>query len=100
MSKHSKHGRGKHAHKIKNRIRPMQPGVSTGIVQPVNGDISRATAPPVTAAPVHQMPAQKRQSSSAALPLHYEFISGDLKAIGILTTIVVAILVVLYIFMR
>jgi hypothetical protein len=100
MSKHSKHGRGKHSHKIKNRIRPTQPGVSAGAIQPVSSDISRATAPPIATAPAPPMPAQKRQATSAALPLHYEFISGDLKAIGILTGIVVAILIVLVVFLK
>jgi hypothetical protein len=99
MSKKSKHGRGKHPHKIK---RPMQPGTSASATQPVSGDISRASAP-VAAAPVQQAQVQvqrKQPLSAAALPLNYAFITGELKQIGILTGIVVVVLVVLYIFLR
>jgi hypothetical protein len=102
MSKKSKHGRGKHSHSRKrNKIHQMQPGA--GVMPPVAGDISRATsAPPVSVAPAPQAPAlvHKKSMASAALPLHYEFISGDLKRIGILTVIIIAILIVLFLFIK
>lgn len=79
----------------------MQPRVSTGVVQPVSSDISRAAAPPVAAAPLQQqMPAQKKQPLSAVVSLNYDFVISELKTIGIITGIVVVILIVLYIFMR
>ncbi|MHB8105768.1 MAG: hypothetical protein ACYDG5_09590, partial [Dehalococcoidales bacterium] len=102
MSKHSKHGRGKHVRKMQ-RMRQMQP--NTGVMQsgasvipPTSGDISRATAPAAapkapTAPVMPQTQAQRRTgAATTAVPLHYEFIVGDLKRIAILTVIVLAIL--------
>ena len=51
---------------------------------------------PVAAVPAVKAPAHKKASSSAALPLHYEFISGDLKRIGILTGVIVVLLIIAY----
>jgi hypothetical protein len=117
MSKHSKHGRGKHSHfKRAQRLHQMQmnstmqpnTGVmqsTTGAMQPSPGAMQTPSATPMTPRPAVTSPTlqasmQKRNASSAALPLHYEFISGDLKRIGILTVAILAILVVLYIFIK
>lgn len=112
MSKHSKHGRGKHFRKMQ-RMRQMQQGAnvmqqgpnviqsSAGVAPPVAGNIPSATVPaPAAVAPAPQAPIQKKPVSSAALPLHFEYIGGDLKRIGILTAIMVAILIVLYLFLK
>jgi hypothetical protein len=89
---------------------PMQPGTGvtqpgTMATQPPPANIPMTQPPPATApTPVvarpPQPPVQKKPLSTAALPLHYEFISGDLKRIGILTAVVIAILVVLYVFLK
>jgi hypothetical protein len=59
---------------------------------------------PMAAAPANVRPAaplqKKAALSSAALPLHFEFISGDLKRIGVLTGIIFVILIVLYLFLK
>jgi hypothetical protein len=119
MSKHSKHGRGKHSHfRRSQRHQQMQmnagmtqPGTvfsqpnadtiqpSTGMMQPTPSSTPMKTKP-VVAPQAQQMPMQKRQTSSGALPLHYEFIAGDLRTIGILTAIVIVVLVVLSIFLK
>jgi len=90
----SKHGRGKHFHhKKKNKFRQAQAG--TDLVQEATGDIMKAGAP-LTTTPAVKVPEQKKTLASAAVPLHYEFITGDLKRIGILTGIVVVLLIVAY----
>jgi hypothetical protein len=89
----SKHGRGKHYRKA-NVVRPPTTATTDMTQQPA-ANMSMATPPTVpTAAP--KMPAQKRGTATAALPLHYEFIPGDLKRIGILSVIIIAILIVLF----
>ncbi len=94
MPAKSKHGRGKHSHnKKKNKFRQVQAG--TGLTQEASGDILKAGAPSSTA-PMVKAPVQKKAPSSAALPLHYEFIAGDLKRIGILTGIIIVLLIVAY----
>ena len=94
MPAKSKHGRGKHYHhKNKSKLRQVQAG--TGLTQEASGEILKAGAPSSTA-PMVKAPVQKKAPSSAALPLHYEFIAGDLKRIGILTSIIVALLIVAY----
>ena len=94
MPAKSKHGRGKHYHhKKKSNFRSVEAG--TGLTQETSGDISKASAPSSTA-PVAKAPVQKKALTSAALPLHYEFIAGDLKRIGILTGIIVVLLIVAY----
>jgi hypothetical protein len=126
MSKHSKHGRGKHSHFKRSQRRHqmqmnarmmqqdtgyMQPDSSTmqstmGAVQPSGGTMQPATGTtPMTSKPIispsrPQISGQKRPTTSAALPMHYEFITGDLKRIGILTVIILAILVALYFVLR
>ncbi len=106
MSKHSKHHKGKF--KRMQKMRQMQQSSSmmqqptASVMQPVAGDISRVTAP-VNAAPApqaSQVPIQKKPMTAAALPLHYEFIGSDLRRIGILTAIIIAILVVLFLFLK
>ena len=71
----------------------MQAG--TGLPQEATGSISRAEAPPGIA-PIVKTSVQKKIVSSAALPLHYEFIGSDLKRIGILTGIIIILLIVAY----
>ncbi len=94
MPAKSKHGRGKHSHhKKKDKFRQVQAG--TDLTQQTSDNIS-ATAATLNAVPVAKAPVQKKASSSAALPLHYEFIAGDLKRIGILTGIIVVLLIVAY----
>ncbi len=127
MSKRLRHGHGKyHYLKKKSKFKYMQPGgdvMQAGAVQPgttpmqpqptqPGADMQPSPAnipiatPPPTAAPtpvtarLPQAQAQRRPLSSAALPLHYEFISGDLRRIGILTAVVVAILVILFVFLK
>ncbi len=125
MSKHSKHGRGKHSHFRRSQKHQtqmnagvIQPGEgvmqsNTGTIQPTTGamqpsgdfrqPVTRATpmtSRPVVSSTAPQTPGQKRQAASSALPLHYEFIAGDLRYIGILTVIVLAILIVLSIFLK
>ncbi|MGD0779792.1 MAG: hypothetical protein ABR954_03300 [Dehalococcoidales bacterium] len=74
---------------------------SAGVAPPVAGNIPSAPArAPAAVAPAPQAPMQKKPVSSAALPLHYEFIGSDLRRIGILTVIIVAILIVLYLFLK
>jgi hypothetical protein len=103
MSKHSKHGRGKF--KRMQKMRQMQPssGIlqqpSAGVVPPTSGNMPIA-ASPVVAPPIQQTPMQRKAAAAGAVPLHYEFISGDLKRIGILTGIILVILIVLYIFLK
>jgi hypothetical protein len=90
----SKHGKGKrHRGKKKHKFRQAQP--VTGITQETSGNVPRDSAP-AAAAPAVKVPVQKKASASAALPLHYEFISGDLKRIGILTVVIVVLLIVAY----
>ena len=94
MPAKSKHGRGKHYHqKKKSKFRQVEAG--TGLTQETSGDISKADAPLGIASAV-KTPAQKKTTTSAALPLHYEFIAGDLKRIGILTGIIVVLLIAAY----
>ena len=94
MPAKSKHGRGKHRRgKKKSKFRQAQPVAS--VPQETSGNMNRESAP-VAVAPAPKAPVQKKSSSSAAMPLHYEFISGDLKRIGILTGIIVALLIVAY----
>jgi hypothetical protein len=87
------------------KMRQMQQGTgvmqqpSAGVMPPTAGNMPMATSPAV-ASPIQQTPMQRRAVASGALPLHYEFISGDLKRIGILTGIILVILIVLYIFIR
>jgi hypothetical protein len=111
MSKHSKHGRGKHSHfKRAQKRQQMQMNTmaqsNTSEMQPTTNAIQQTpSATPMTPKPAvvtsrPQPQMQRRSSSTAALPLHYEFIAGDLKRIGILTVAVLVILVVLYIFIR
>ncbi len=80
-------------HKKKNKFRQVQAG--TGPTQEASGDIIKASAPSSTA-PVLKAPIQKKTPTSAALPLHYEFIAGDLKRIGILTGIIIVLLIAAY----
>jgi len=90
----SKHSRGKHFHhKKKSKFRQVQAG--TDLTQETSGDISKANTP-LSIAPAVKTPAQKKTPTSAALPLHYEFIAGDLKRIGILTGIIAVLLIVAY----
>jgi hypothetical protein len=90
----SKHGRGRrHRGKKKSKFRQAKP--VTGLPQETSGNIEQAAAPS-TPAPSVKPPTSKKASTSAALPLHYEFISGDLKKIGILTGIIVILLIVAY----
>jgi hypothetical protein len=126
MSKHSKHGRGKHSHfkrsqrrhQMQMNARMMQQGAdymqpdsgtmqpTTDTVQPSGGTMQPTTgATPMTpkrvvSSSTPQMSGQKRPTTSTALPMHYEFISGDLKRIGILTVIILAILIALYFGLR
>jgi hypothetical protein len=94
----SKHGRGKHPHYRKaNKIR-QSPSAGNAAQQPA-GDMAM-TAPSATAAatpkmPTPKIPTQKKGAAAAAVPLHYEFIPGDLRRIGVLAVIIVAILVIL-----
>jgi hypothetical protein len=92
LSSKSKHGRGKHRKK-KSKFRQMRP--VTGVPQETSGDIAQASAPAAAPPPV-KTHVSKKASATAALPLHYEFIGGDLKRIGILTAIIVALLIVAY----
>jgi len=75
---------------------------TTGAMQPSSGTMQPATRvtpmtpKPIITSPAPQTSGQKRPTTSAALPLHYEFISGDLKRIGILTVVILAVLIVLY----
>ena len=94
MPAKSKHGRGKHSrHKKKAKFRNAQAG--TGLTQETSGDILKAGAPSSTA-PMVKTPVRKKAPASAALPLHYEFIAGDLKRIGILAGIIIVLLIVAY----
>ena len=95
----SKHGRGKHPH-VRKRSKMRQMPAGTGMAPPAADNIARAAAP-AGVRPASPASTQKRSAtSSAALPLHYEFITGDLKRIGILTVIVFIILIVLYLFLK
>jgi hypothetical protein len=81
----------------------MQPGTGmmqqpTGVMQPSASNMP--VAKPATAPVQQPPPLPKKAVASGALPLHYEYIAGDLKMIGILTVISIAILVVLYIFLK
>jgi hypothetical protein len=102
MSKHSKHGRGKHFRR--NQIRQMQSG--TSVTPPAAGNIPMATAPTAAAVPIStpipmpQVSAQRKPLTSAALPLQYHYVVGELKRIGIFTAVIVAILIVLYLFLK
>jgi hypothetical protein len=90
----SKHGRGKHHHgKKKSKLRRLQ--AAAGLPQETVSNIPRADVPAV-AAPVAKAPVPKKAAASAALPLHYEFIGGDLKRIAILTGIIIILLIVAY----
>lgn len=94
MPAKSKHARGKHYHhKKKSKFRQVQAG--TGLTQETSDDISKTDAT-LNAAPTAKAPIQKKGPPSAALPLHYEFITGDLKRIGILTGIIVVLLIAAY----
>ena len=94
MPAKSKHGRGKHYHhKKKSNFRQVQAG--TGLTQEASGDILKAGVSSSTPTVV-KTPVQKKTPTSAALPLHYEFIAGDLKRIGILTGIIVVLLIAAY----
>ena len=96
MSAKSRHGRGKHHHgKKKGKFRHAHAAASVPQPQVAASDTPRVEAPPSTPQVV-KTPVQKRASTSAALPLHYEFIAGDLKRIGILTGIIVILLIVAY----
>jgi len=90
----SKHGRGKHHHG-KKRSKNRQVEASTGLPQEATSNISRVDAP-LSTAPAVKAQVQKKMATSAALPLHYEFIGSDLKRIGILTGIIVILLIAAY----
>jgi hypothetical protein len=70
----------------------------TGVMQPSAGNMP--VAKPTTTPMQQPPPLSKKAVASGALPLHYEYIAGDLRMIAILTAISVAILVVLYIFLK
>lgn len=90
----SKHGRGKHfRHRKKSKFRQAQAG--PGLTQITSGDISKADAG-LSTTPTVKAPEQKKTPASEALPLHYEFIAGDLKRIGILASIIIILLIVAY----
>ncbi|OGN95135.1 MAG: hypothetical protein A2Y89_02925 [Chloroflexi bacterium RBG_13_51_18] len=94
MPAKSKHGRGKQRHgKKKSKFR-QAPAVA-GLPQETSSSITKPEAP-LSTAPVVKTQVQKKAAASAALPLHYEFISGDLKRIGILTGIIIVLLIVAY----
>ena len=94
MPAKSKHGRGKHRHqKKKGNFRQTQAGA--GSTQETSLDTSKPEAP-LSTVPAVKTPAPKKVPASAALPLHYEFIAGDLKRIGILTGIIIVLLIVAY----
>ena len=94
MSAKSKHSRGKHHRgKKKSKFRQMQPRTDLPQETSVNIDQTGAQLP---APPPVKAHVSKKASASAALPLHYEFISGDLKRIGILTGVIVALLIGAY----
>jgi hypothetical protein len=94
LSAKSKHGRGKHHRgKKKSKFRQVQPVAS--VPQETSVNTAQPSAPLATA-PAVKAHVPKKASTSAALPMHYEFISGDLKRIGILTGIVVVLLIVAY----
>ena len=93
MSAKSKHGRGKHHGKKKGKFRRMQ--AAAGLPQETARNISSSNVP-VETTPVEKPQVQKKVATSAALPLHYEFIGNDLKRIGILTGIIVILLIVAY----
>jgi hypothetical protein len=99
MPAKSKHGRGKHPHnKKRSKIRQMQAG--TGLQQQAASDIERPAAP-VGTAPAPKAPLPKKvAASAAAIPIQHEYVTGELKRIGILTAIIVVILIVLYIFIK
>lgn len=95
----SKHGRGKHPH-IKKRGKMRQMPAGTEGTRPAADNIAMAAAPAnVKPAPPAPFP-KKSAATSAALPIHYEFISGDLKRIGVLAGIIFIILIVLYLFLK
>lgn len=112
MSKH-RHGKGKFRRMQKMQQQTMmqqQPGVmqqqnqgmmqQPGVVQPSASNMPMAPQPKVST-PVQQPPAlPKKAVAAGAIPLHYEYVAGDLRMIGILTAICVVILVVLYIFLK
>jgi hypothetical protein len=106
MSKH-RHGKGKFRRMQQQQMHQQmnaQPGAGT--MQPMGGQMQSTTSnTPVAAsqpaAPIApQMQMSRKSAASGALPLHYEFIPGDLKRIGIVTLAIVVILVVLFIFFR
>lgn len=91
MPSKSKHGRGKHRKKSKfKQVRPV-----AGMPQQAPENLDRADAPVASPPPV-KTHVSKKASAAAALPLHYEFIGGDLKRIGILTGIIVVLLILAY----
>ena len=71
----------------------MQPAAN--LQQVAASNVPKAETPS-SAPQVVKPQVQKRAATSAALPLHYEFIVGDLKRIGILTGIIVILLIVAY----
>ena len=92
MPSKSKHGRGKR-HRKKSKFRQAQPVASAQ--QQTSGNTAQ-TSTPVAAAPPVKPHVRKKASPSAVMPLHYEFISGDLQKIGILAGIVVVLLIIAY----
>ena len=69
---------------------------SMGLPQEPVASVAKVETP-VSMPPVDKaLPAPKKPATSAALPLHYEFIGSDLKRIGVLACIILALLIVAY----
>jgi hypothetical protein len=92
MPAKSKHGRGKHPHR--NKVRQQPQTAAAG--QPLPAGQTAPAKPMVPAARTSGIPVQKKAAAVAApAVIDRSYVVGELKLIGILTSIVVVVMIIL-----
>lgn len=89
----SKHGKGKHPHYKKSKLRQRQ--AVSGLQQPAAQDVAKPTVPAAASvSPVPKAPKAAHSAVSATIQRSYSL--AEIKRIGILTGIIIVILIILY----
>ena len=90
----SKHGKGKHPHYKKSKLRQRQ--AVSGLQQPVAQDVAKPTLP--AAASVSPVPKTQKATAPSAVSatIQRSYSLAEIKRIGILTGIILVILIILY----
>jgi hypothetical protein len=82
--------------KKRGQFKPVQSGATPEQTAVYAKNETAVTAP----ATVSSVAAPKKALATAAVPIHYEYIGGDLKRIGILTGVIILVLIVLFIIIK